>query len=124
MGIQVKDIAFVGYPVTDIDRAKDFYERVLGLNCTMDHAIHDGEGRWIEYEIGASALAISNLWPASGQSGPTAALEVSDLDETLTILEKEGVEIKSEVMSSPSCRFFIIADPDGNDITIHQHNPS
>ena len=79
-GIGVKEIAFVGYPVTDIERARDFYGRILGLECTMDHAIDDEGLRWIEYDIGESALAISNAWPPSGQSGPSAALEVEDID--------------------------------------------
>ena len=79
-GIGVKAIAFVGYPVTDVDRAKDFYGRVLGLDCTMDHEVPEQRIRWIEYDIGAGTLAISNAWAPGGQSGPSAALEVEDLD--------------------------------------------
>ena len=123
MGIGIKEIAFVGYPVTDIDRAKDFYGRVLGLECTMDHALPEEGKRWIEYEIADCALAISNIWPPTGQSGPTATLEVEDLESALAKLKEEGVDVKSEVMASPSCRFFLISDPDGNDLMIHQHNP-
>ncbi|NNE91289.1 MAG: VOC family protein [Verrucomicrobiales bacterium] len=124
MSIKVTDIAFVGYPVTELERARDFYERVLGLKCTLDHALEEDGKRWIEYDIGQSALAISNIWPPSGQSGPTAALEVDDLDGARETLQaEENVNVKSEVMESPGCRFFIIADPDGNDITIHQHKP-
>ena len=36
----------------------------------------------------------------------------------------EGVTLKTEVMESPGCRFVIISDPDGNDITIHKHKES
>lgn len=122
-GIGIKEIAFVGYPVTDLERARDFYERVLGLECTLDHPI-DESTRWIEYDVGASALAISNAWPPSGQSGPGAALEVEDIDAAVERLRSEGVTFKTEVMASPSCRFVGIADPDGNDLTIHQHDPA
>ena len=120
MSIGVKEIAFVGYPVTDLERARDFYERILGLTCTMDHPIDDTI-RWIEYDVGTSTLAISNAWPPSGQSGPSAALEVDDIDAAVEILRTEGVTFKTEIMASPSCRFVSIADPDGNDLTIHQH---
>ncbi|MCB1231010.1 MAG: VOC family protein [Verrucomicrobiae bacterium] len=128
-GIGVKEIAFVGYPVTDLDRARDFYGRVLGLECTLDHPVgietEQGDAiRWIEYEIGNGAIAISNAWPPSGQSGPGAALEVADLDIAVERLRAEGVTFKTDVMASPSCRFVGIADPDGNDLTIHQHNPA
>ena len=46
---------------------------------------------------------------------------MEDLDAALEKLKSEKVDIKTEVMESPGCRFFIIADPDGNDLTIHQH---
>ena len=121
MSIDVTDIPFVAYPVTDLKRARDFYERIIGLKCTMDHELSDKGQRWIEYDIGHCALAISNVWEASGKSGVAAAFEVGDLDAALVKLQNEKVTIKSEVMESPGCRFFIISDPDGNDITIHQH---
>jgi catechol 2,3-dioxygenase-like lactoylglutathione lyase family enzyme len=123
MGIAAKDIAFVGYPVTDLDRARDFYGRVLGLECIMDHPIDDSL-RWIEYAVGDSAIAISNAWAPSGQSGPGAALDVADIDAAVAHLRSEGVTFRTEVLASPSCRFVGIADPDGNDLTIHQHQPA
>ena len=124
-GIGITEIAFVGYPVTDLGRARDFYERILGLEATLDEPIPTGDGhRWIEYDIGAGTLAISNAWPPSGQSGPSAALEVTDLDQALAHLEAEGVTLKAEVMASPVCRFAQVEDPDGNDLTIHQRHPA
>ena len=120
MGIGVKEIVIVGYPVTDLQRARDFYERILGLSCTMDHPINE-DIRWIEYDVGTSTLAISNAWPPSGQSGPCAALEVEDIDAAVELLRAEDVTFKTEIMASPSCRFVSIVDPDGNDLMIHQH---
>ncbi|MCB1086735.1 MAG: VOC family protein [Verrucomicrobiae bacterium] len=120
MGIGVKEIAFVGYPVTDLERARDFYGRVLGLECILDHPIDD-RLRWIEFAVGDSAIAISNVWSPSGLSGPGAALEVADLDTAVAQLKAEGVQFRTEILSSPSCRFVGIADPDGNDLTLHQH---
>jgi catechol 2,3-dioxygenase-like lactoylglutathione lyase family enzyme len=123
MGIKAKEIAFVGYPVTDLDRARDFYGRVLGLECIMDHPIDD-RARWIEYAVGDDAIAISNVWTPSGQSGPSVAIEVEDIDAAVAHLKAEGVAFRTEVLASPSCRFVCIADPDGNELTIHQHKPA
>ena len=124
-GIGITGLAFVGYPVTDFERAFDFYERILGLERSLDHEDPEHQMRWVEFDLGdQGTLAISDAWPPTGQSGPTAAVEVADLDSAIERLRSEGVTLKSEVMSSPSCRFFVIADPDGNDLTIHQHNPS
>lgn len=121
MSINVTAIPFVAYPVTDLDRAKDFYERILGLTCTMDHPLPEEGQRWIEFDVGSSAIAISNIMPPAEGSGVGAALEVEDLDAALETLRSEKVVMKTEVMESPGCRFFVIADPDGNDLTIHQH---
>jgi predicted enzyme related to lactoylglutathione lyase len=121
MSIRVTGIPFVAYPASDLERSKDFYERILGLKCTMDHPLHEEGKRWIEFDVGSCAIAISNIMPTSSDSGVGAALEVEDLDAALDSLRAEKVTIKTEVMESPGCRFFIIADPDGNDITIHRH---
>jgi len=117
--IRVSEIAFIGYPVTDVTRARAFYETVLGLKHTMAHEIQPGMW-WVEYEIGGVALAISNAWPPSGQSGPGVALEVVDLDEAFTHLKAHDVQVTYGPMNSPVCRFFGIKDPDGNDVTLHQ----
>ena len=122
MSIKVTEIPFVAYPCSDPDRTKDFYERIIGLKCTMDHPVsEDGKQRWIEFDVGSCAIAISNIIPQSNGSGVGAALEVEDLDSALETLKSESVNIKTDVMESPGCRFFIIGDPDDNDLTIHQH---
>ena len=121
MSINVTEIPFVAYPASDIDRSKDFFERIIGLKCTMDHPLPEEGTRWIEFDVGSSAIAVSNIIPPAGGSGVGAALEVEDLDAALEKLKSENVDIKTDVMESPGCRFFVIGDPDGNDLTIHQH---
>ena len=48
------------------------------------------------------------------------ALEVDDLDNALGELKQAGVRIDSEIMESPVCRFFLLSDPDGNPLILHQ----
>ena len=55
--MKAKKIAFTGIPVTDIKRARAFYEGVLGLQVSGEF----GEGVWIEYEIGPDILASAAL---------------------------------------------------------------
>ena len=123
--MKITGIPFVGYPVTDVERSKAFYEGVLGLTCTMDEGIGGADDkRWIEFDIGSETLAISNAWPPSGQPGPSAALEVDDLDVAFEELKAANAEIVYGPIASPVCRQFGIKDPDGNDLTIHQSNPA
>ena len=117
MSIQVKELAFVFYPVTDVARARKFYEELLGLKVGMQ--IEFGPGQWwIEYDIAGQALALSNAMP--GKPAFALALEVADLDTALDAARAAGVKISMEVMEFPGCRMFQVEDPDGNGITLHQ----
>ena len=120
--IKITEVAFVAYPISDIARARNFYENVLGLSPGgMDNEIEGMPGKqWIEYELGNMTLAISNAWEPSGASGPTVAFEVPDLDEAVSHLKQAGVTFVADHIESPVCDFALITDPDGNSITIHK----
>lgn len=121
--INITAIAFTGYPVTDLPRARAFYEQVLGLKSTVVFE-HDGK-HWIEYDIGPATLAISNMsaeqWKPSSD-GPAVALEVADFDSAIAALKAAKVKFLIEPMDSGVCRMAIIADPDGNSLCIHHRH--
>ena len=122
--INATSIAFTGYPVTDIVRARAFYEEVLGLK-TGDTWEHEGR-HWIEYDLGPATLAISDMsaqWKPSSD-GPSVALEVADFEAAIATLREHKVTFDLEPMDSPVCRLAIIHDPDGNSIAIHRRNAS
>jgi len=116
----ITEIAFTGTPVTDMKRARGFYEGVLGLKLALESA----GGMWVEYEIGGVTLGLGcygDAWkPAS--DGTCVAFEVDDLDAEIARLKSRGVKIAMEVMDTPVCRFAIICDPDGNKILIHKRS--
>jgi predicted enzyme related to lactoylglutathione lyase len=116
MSIQVKEIAFVFHAVTDVARARKFYEGVLGLKVGLEFV--GPEQAWIEYDIAGQALAISNGMP--GKPAGAVALEVADLDAALATVRAAGVKITLEPLEFPPCRMFQVEDPDGNGITLHQ----
>jgi predicted enzyme related to lactoylglutathione lyase len=87
--MKIKAIGFVAIPVTDIKRARSFYEEVLGLKASDEMM----QGRWIEYDVGDDTLAITNVsdtWTPSDQ-GTGAALEVEDFDEAISRLKDRQV---------------------------------
>ena len=45
----VKKVAFTMYPITDVPRARDFYETKLGL--TIGSHGNQGDQWWIEYDL-------------------------------------------------------------------------
>src|SRR4051812_32981106 len=120
MSIQVKELAFVFYPVTDIARARKFYEGLLGLKVGMQ--VEFGPGQWwIEYDIAGQALALSNAMP--GKPASSLALEIADLEGAMQAVKAAGYTVANEVMEFPPCRMFIVRDPDGNEITLHCRKP-
>ena len=118
MSIQVKEFAFVFHPVTDIARARKFYEGFLGLKTGVQ--VEFGPGQWwIEFDVAGQALAISNAMP-DGKPQSSFTLEVADLDASLKAAKAENITIAFDVMEFPPCRMFAVKDPDGNQIGLHQ----
>lgn len=120
--IRVTEIAFTGYPVTDMARARAFYDGLLGLKASASFEF-DGK-HWVEYDVGTSTLAITNMSPEWKPSscGPAIALEVEDFDASIAMFRDEEVRFLVEPTGSPSCRLAVVCDPDGNALAIHKRN--
>jgi predicted enzyme related to lactoylglutathione lyase len=116
--MKINAIEFVAIPVTDIPRARKFYEEVLGLKVS-DQMMG---GKWIEYEVGEDTLAIANVgdaWRPSGQ-GTGAALEVEDFDDAIKRLKERHVPFTAEPFETPCCQMAVVQDPDGSNLIIHK----
>ena len=119
--MKITNLAFVGTPVTDMKRARSFYEGVLGLKVSEEMM----GGKWVEYGLGNNTLAIASVgdqWVPSDQ-GTGAALEVDDFEEAIKYLKDRQVTFAVEPYESPCCHMAIIQDPDGNNIVIHKLKP-
>ena len=116
--MKIKNIAFVGIPVTDMKRAREFYEDVLGLRIA-DQMMG---GQWIEYPVGDNTLAIANVgeqWTPSNE-GTAAAFEVENFDEAIKHLKDRQVPFAAEPFETPCCHMAVVQDPDGNKLIIHK----
>src|SRR5262249_14534301 len=119
-----KKVAFTYYPVTDVGRARKFYEETLGLKSGS--VGNQGDKWWIEYDLpGGGCLALTNFTKEkpSDTAGGTIAFEVEDLDRLMTDLKGKGVTLKSDVIHSPVCRMAVCLDSEGNSILLHQLKP-
>lgn len=116
--MKVKEIGFVAVPVSEMERARKFYEGLLGLSKARDFM----EGKGIEYDIGAGTLA---LVPADkdwkpGQTGIGFALEMENFEEAINELRAAGTKFFWEPFESPVCHAAMVEDPDGNRVGIHK----
>jgi len=119
--LKVTEIAFSCYAVTDMARARKFYEEVLGLKPTLIIG-EPGGMQWTEYEFGQHCLSIGCA-PGMFQPSPdgcSVALEVEDFEEAVAQLRKHNVKFRIEPMATPVCQMAMFFDPDGNTIGIHK----
>jgi len=114
-------IELIFVPVTDVDRAKEFYT-MIGFNPDHDQRVND-ELRFVQMTPPGSACSIAfgtglgiDLEP--GQQN-TIQVVVPDADEALAHLQGLGVEARG-VQDLDWGRFVTFDDPDGNSWTLQQ----
>jgi predicted enzyme related to lactoylglutathione lyase len=114
------EIAFSFYPVTDMARARKFYEETLNLEATR--VFGGDDPKWIEYDIGPGTIAVGlggpDWKPSAG--GGCVALEVEDFNAAMLQLEKNGHKPHQGPFETPVCHMALVADPDGNSLMIHK----
>jgi predicted enzyme related to lactoylglutathione lyase len=116
-------LELVAVPVSDVDRAKEFYERV-GFNADYDQAVSD-EIRFVQLTPPGSACSIAigrGLTQAQPGSVEGMQMVVADADAARSELQQRGVEV-SAVEEFPWGRFVFFSDPDGNKWALQQVPP-
>jgi catechol 2,3-dioxygenase-like lactoylglutathione lyase family enzyme len=115
--IDIESVDFVRIPVDDIEQARDFYGRILGLP--------DGPTQhedWVEYQAGNVTLAVvapeTHDYEFSPLPPGTIAFRVPDVAEAKAKLEAAGVEV-NEIWDSGVCHGAGFRDPAGNAIALH-----
>jgi catechol 2,3-dioxygenase-like lactoylglutathione lyase family enzyme len=107
-------IELIAVPVTEIDRAKAFYEKV-GFNLDHDHTVSE-DLRFVQLTPPGSACSIcigKGLTDLKPGSIDMIVLVVADADAARDALISRGIEA-SEVDEQPWGRFVYVTDPDGN----------
>jgi predicted enzyme related to lactoylglutathione lyase len=116
-------LELVTIPVSDVDRAKEFYERA-GFNLDYDQTVSD-EIRFVQLTPPGSACSIAlgrGLSESSPGSVDGVLLKVDDVETARDELVRRGVEA-SEVQDFPWGSFTFFSDPDGNKWSVQQVPP-
>lgn len=107
-------LELVAIPVTDVDRAKEFYETV-GFNADHDHRVNESL-RFVQLTPPGSACSIcigEGITPAEPGSVVGMQMVIDDADAAHKALTDKGIEI-SPVDDQAWGRFVYFKDPDGN----------
>lgn len=118
----ITQIGVAMVPVSDQDRAIEFYTDKLGLEKRADTPFGNGD-RWVEVAPAGAATRIA-LVPAS-ESNPvgaagTVAFATTDVEADHAALRDRGVDVDEQVMrmGDPVPPMFFFSDQDGNRLLI------
>ncbi|WP_147793694.1 VOC family protein [Cellulomonas sp. Y8] len=114
-------LELVQVPVSDVDRAKDFYTQRAGFVLDHDHEVGGGI-RFVQLTppgSGASIAIGTGLTTMPPGSVEGLQLVVADIDAAREELTGRGLEV-GEVQDFPWGRFLFFADPDGNRWAVQQ----
>jgi lactoylglutathione lyase len=118
---QITGVHTVGVPVTDAERALDFYTGTLGLTKRLDVPLGDG-GRWIEVapEGGETTIALVPSGPGVPAGVETGIrLTTTSADELHAALLASGVDADPDVLRWPGVPpMFAFRDQDANRLVI------
>jgi catechol 2,3-dioxygenase-like lactoylglutathione lyase family enzyme len=117
-------LELVAVPVTDVDRAKTFYEEQVGFNADHDHVVSD-DLRFVQMTPPGSACSISfgvGLTDAEPGSLQGLQLVVADIQAAHDHLAERGVDV-SDIEDFAWGSFVFFADPDGNRWAVQQISP-
>jgi predicted enzyme related to lactoylglutathione lyase len=113
-------LELVAVPVSDVDRAKAFYEQV-GFNADHDHQVSD-DMRFVQLTPPGSGCSIAigdGIMTTEPGSVQGLQLVVSDIEAAHADLSGRGIEV-SDVQDFPWGRFIFFKDPDGNGWAVQQ----
>ncbi len=114
-------LELVAIPVSDVDRAKDFYTEKAGFNADHDHVVSD-EIRFVQLTPPGSACSIAigkGVTDAPPGSVQGMQMVVSDIEAAHAELAGRGVDV-SDVQVFPWGSFVFFSDPDGNRWAVQQ----
>lgn len=118
----LRGIEIVSIPVSDQDRARDFYTQTLGFSLDVDAPFEEGM-RWVQLTPPGGGASISLItWQQAMPPGSLQDLYLAcqDIGATYQALQEQGVQFTNEPFDSPFGRFVHFQDPDGNGWVLHE----
>jgi len=121
---RITQIATVIVPVSDQDKALEFYCDKLGFEKRADIPFGRGD-RWVEVAPADTATTLALVPPREGEQvgvQTRVSFSTSDIDADHADLRARGVDVDPEVMrmGDPVPPMFFFRDQDGNSFFIVQ----
>jgi catechol 2,3-dioxygenase-like lactoylglutathione lyase family enzyme len=120
----ITEVGTVIVPVSDQDRALEFYTDKLGFETRTDVAYGD-DNRWVEVAPAGAATTVALIPPREGDPvgvETRIGFTTADVDADHADLKARGVDVDDEVMrmGDPVPPMFFLRDQDGNSALVVQ----
>jgi catechol 2,3-dioxygenase-like lactoylglutathione lyase family enzyme len=119
---RIAEVGTVIVPVSDQDRALEFYLDTLGFEKRTD-VPYGGDQRWVDVAPPGATTTIALVPPREGESAGIethVGFTTEDADADHAYLRAQGVDVDEAVMrmGDPVPPMFFFRDPDGNTFLI------
>jgi catechol 2,3-dioxygenase-like lactoylglutathione lyase family enzyme len=120
---RISKVGVVIVPVTDQERAIEFYVETLGFEKRTDVPFGD-RYRWVEVAPADAATTIAIVPPPPGKPAGNVetgiAFHTDDVEADHAEMKANGVDVDAEVsrMGDPIPPMFWFRDPDGNTLMV------
>jgi predicted enzyme related to lactoylglutathione lyase len=111
------DITHIDIPVSDMDRAKEFYSALFGWQIA-EMPGYEGYPMW----QAPNKISGGGLAPRSeGFTQPRSYVEVDSIDDTLAAATARGATVLMEKQPiSETSWWAVLQDPDGNSVGLYE----
>ena len=109
-------------PVTDMKRAKSFYDTVLKTDLQEDNT---GPNPMASFPVKDQKTGLAgHIYPGTPSSGGNTVhlLAPDALEDALARVDEAGGKVVSPIIPIPVGRFAYCHDPDGNSISLFTYN--
>jgi len=113
----IQKFAYIWYPVTDMDRAVEFYNELLRLTLLFKRE------DWSEFEIGGQRLAlrkVDNPLNHKDSKVPGVSFLAQPIEKIIADLSGKGVHFAEELKVYPYGKLASFMDPDGNILGLYE----
>ncbi|MCU0831547.1 MAG: VOC family protein [Rhizobiaceae bacterium] len=117
MAYDAHKVVWAEVPVTDLEKARVFYETVLGWPTEL-HT--DGPNPLVAIGSMAEPVVSGHLYPGTpaprGTGNTVHFMVKGTLEDAMARVGPAGGEVVSPIVTIPAGRFAYMVDPDGNSI--------
>ena len=117
----IQKIAYFWVPVTDMDRAVEFYHQLLGLKLLFNRE------DWSEFDIDGQRLALRKVSALPDPGGrpvvPGISLLAQPIEQAIATLKQKRVQFTEELEVYPYGKLASFRDLDGNILGLYEPPP-